>query len=79
MGSGVAAEVVLLAGGTGGAKLAAGMQAVVGRRLTVIALTRPDPIGRAVSEGAGGRLARPSAFHVIPCSLKRSSSCGLFG
>jgi LPPG:FO 2-phospho-L-lactate transferase len=38
----VANKVVLLAGGTGGAKLAAGMQAVIGRRLTVIANTGDD-------------------------------------
>lgn len=35
-------KVVLLAGGTGGAKLAAGMQAVIGDELTVIANTGDD-------------------------------------
>jgi LPPG:FO 2-phospho-L-lactate transferase len=35
-------EVALLAGGTGGAKLAAGMQSVVGAKLTVIANTGDD-------------------------------------
>ncbi len=35
-------KVALLAGGTGGAKLAAGMQAVIGRDLTVIANTGDD-------------------------------------
>lgn len=35
-------QVVLLAGGTGGAKLAAGMQAIVGDALTVIANTADD-------------------------------------
>ena len=35
-------KVALLAGGTGGAKLAAGMQAVVGDGLTVIANTGDD-------------------------------------
>ncbi len=34
--------VVILAGGTGGAKLAAGMQDVIGDRLTVIANTGDD-------------------------------------
>lgn len=34
--------VVVLAGGTGGAKLAAGMQQVVGSQLTVIANTGDD-------------------------------------
>lgn len=38
----MAAKVALLAGGTGGAKLAAGMQAVIGNRLTVIANTGDD-------------------------------------
>lgn len=35
-------SVVLLAGGTGGAKLAAGLQAVIGEKLTVIANTGDD-------------------------------------
>src|SRR3954447_23099387 len=42
LGAGVAVRVALLAGGTGGAKLAAGMQEEVGPDLTVIANTGDD-------------------------------------